>query len=161
MVEGEIVRGDPALRRRMLLLIPLVLLIAVVALATAPRATRLLVLWLQQSPETSQHAVLAMIGFAAPFTLISYLVGVDAVRRSMRTIRARRFPPPGMRVVRDTRVLQGKMARAFGMAGLSLGVALLTAGTMLPVLAYRIGIVLRDGCPRAAANEVISPDVLD
>src|SRR5512132_248213 len=146
MGEGDIVRGDPALRRRMLFLLPLVLLLGVVALATAPRATRLLLLWLQQSPETGQHAVLAMLAFAAPFTLAAWLVGVDAVRRSIRTLRARRFPPPGMRVVSDTRVMHGTMARAFGMVGLSLGAALLTAGTMLPFLAYRIGVVLRDGC---------------
>jgi hypothetical protein len=131
------------------------MLLTVVLLATAPRATRILVFWLQESPDAGRHAVLAMLAFAAPFTLAAWLVGVDAVRRSMRTIRARRFPPPGMRVVRDTPVLRGRMAHVFGMVGLSLGASLLVAGTLLPLIAYRIGAVLRDGCPLAASRPVI------
>jgi hypothetical protein len=160
-MEVEVVRGDPALRRRALLLLPLLLVLGLVALATAPRASHLLILWLQQSPGGGKRAVLAMLGFAAPFTLAAWLVGGDAVRRSMLTLRARRFPPPGMRVVRDTPVLRGRPARVFGMVGMVLGVALLTAGSMLPLVAYRIGVVLRDGCPRAVPRAVVTPPPVD
>jgi hypothetical protein len=148
-VEAEVVRGDPALRRRVLLAGPFVLALGVVALATAPRASRLLILWLQQAPDSGRHAVLAMLGFAAPFTLMAWLVGVEAARRSVQTLRACRFPPPGMRVMRDTPVLRGRPARFLGMLGLVLGAMLLTAGSVLPVVAYRIGTVLRDGCARS------------
>src|SRR2546425_8413563 len=95
------------------------------------------------------RAVLAMLTFAAPFTLIAWLVGAVAIRLSMKTLRVRRFPPPGMRVVRDTPVLRGGAARLIGVGGLVLGAALLTTGTTLSFLAYRIGAVLRDGCPRS------------
>jgi hypothetical protein len=151
-VEEDVVRGDPVLRRRALLVLPLLLALGVVALASAPRASHRLILWLQQSPDAGGRAVLAMLGFAAPFTLAAWLVGGGAVRRSVQTLRARRFPPPGMRVVRDTPVLRGRTARLFGVIGLILGATLLTAGTMLPVLAYRIGTILRDGCPRAVTS---------
>ena len=149
-VEQEIVPGDPALRRKMLLAAPLILAIGFVALATLPRATRLLILWLQESPGGGRHAVLVMLAFAAPFTFGAWLVGFDVVRRSLGTLRTRRFPPPGMRVMRDTPVVRGGTARVLGILGLVLGASLLTAGAMLPRMAYRIGAVLRDGCPRAA-----------
>jgi hypothetical protein len=156
--EADVVRGDPVLRRRALLVLPLLLALGVAALATAPRASRLLILWLQQSPDPGRHAVLAMLGFAAPFTLLAWLVGVDVVRRSVKTFRACRFPPPGMRVVRDTPVLRGNAARFLGVAGLVLATALLTAGSALPFFAYRIGAVLRDGCPRATPRAAMPPD---
>src|SRR5262249_53258744 len=156
--EENIVRGDPGLRRRTVLVLPILLALGVAALATAPRATRSLILWLQQSPDPGGYAVLVMLGFAAPFTLLAWLVGVEAVRRSVRTLRARRFPPPGMRVLHDTPVLRGRRACSLGAIGLVLGTVLLVAGTALPFFAYRIGVVLRDGCPRAARRgPVTSP----
>jgi hypothetical protein len=160
--EEDVVRGDPALRRRALLVLPLVVVLGVGALATAPRASRLLIAWLQQSPNPRGRAVLAMLAFAAPFTLAAWLVGVDAIRRSMQTLRARRFPPPGMRVVRDTPVLRGGRARLVAVVWLVLGASLLTTGTMLPLFAYRIGAVLRDGCPRAVPRgPVTTPPEID
>jgi hypothetical protein len=157
-MEEDVVRGDPTLRRRTLLVLPVLLALGVVALATAPRASRLLILWLQQAPDARERAVLAMLGFAAPFTLIAWLMGVGTVRRAVQTLRARRFPPPGMRVARDTPVLRGRTARLLGVVGFVLGATLLTAGTVLPILAYRIGAVLRYGCPRAVhRNAVTSP----
>ena len=147
-VEGEVVRGDPALRRRVLLAGPFVLALGVAALATAPRASRLLILWLPE-PEGGRHAVLAMLGFTAPFTLMAWLVGAEAARRSWQTLRSHRFPPPGMRVMRDTPVVRAGPAHLLGACGLGLAALLLLAGSVLPVIAYRIGAVLRDGCPRA------------
>jgi len=148
----DVVRGDPVLRRRALFMVPVLLALGVVALATLPRASRLLILWLQSTPGAGQHAVLAMLGFTAPFTLGACMIGIEALRRSLQTLRASQFPPPGMRVVRDTPILRGTRARTFGTLGIVLGAALLSAGTMLPILAWRIGVVLRDGCPRAAAR---------
>jgi hypothetical protein len=156
-VEEDVVRGDPALRRRALLMLPLLLALGIAALATAPRASRLLILWLQQSPEPGGRAVLAMLAFAAPFALAAWLVGGTAVRWSLRSLRARRFPPPGMRVARDTPVVRGTQARILGAGGLVLGMTLLVAGTALPLLAYRIGVVLRDGCPRAVPRNPVAP----
>ena len=147
-VDGEVVRGDPALRRRVLLAGPFVLALGVAALATAPRASRLLILWLQE-PGGERYAVLAMLGFATPFTLMAWLVAVEAARRSIQTLQSRRFPPPGMRVMHDTLVVRGRAVYFLGVFGLGLATLLLLAGSVLPVVAYRIGAVLRDGCPRA------------
>jgi hypothetical protein len=54
-----------------------------------------------------------------------------------------------MRVMRDTPVVRGGPAHLLGACGLGLAALLLLAGSVLPVIAYRIGAVLRDGCPRA------------
>jgi len=67
----------------------------------------------------------------------------------MSTWREARFPPRGMRVLRDTPVIEGPVARAIGVLGCTLGVTLLVAALLLGWTSWRIGAVLWYGCPRA------------
>jgi hypothetical protein len=132
-VEEDIVRADPVRRRRALLLLPIILVVGVGMLAAAPRATRMLLVWLQESPHGRERAVVAMLGFAAPFTLLAWVIGFDSVRRSLHTLRARQFPPPGTPVLRDTPVLRGRTAQMLGVVGLALGTLLLRRGHAVAV----------------------------
>jgi hypothetical protein len=54
-----------------------------------------------------------------------------------------------MRVLRDTPVIRGPIARALGVLGCALGVTLLVAALVLVVFSYRVGAVFWYGCPRA------------
>ena len=144
----DVVRADPALRRRALLGAAAIVA-CVLALVSAPRSVMTLVRLVQDTPAAGARGIAIMLLFAAPFTLLAVVVAADAIRRSVRTLRAGQFPPPGTRVVRDTRIVRGRPATVVGAAGLALGGTLLVAALVLPWIAYRIGRVLQYGCPRA------------
>lgn len=146
MVEREIVKADPALRR---ILIAAGLGIAVagtlLVMATPGAVAALGAL----SQRSRGEAVALLAAFVAPFVLLAATGGVDAVRRSLRTLREGRFPPRGMRVPRDTPVIEGSVARVLGLLGCTLGTTLLVAALLLAATTYRIGRVLWYGCPSA------------
>lgn len=54
------------------------------------------------------------------------------LRLSLRVLKTRRFPPPGTRVISDTKVLQGKVARIYGGTLLVLSLAILVAAVVVP-----------------------------
>jgi hypothetical protein len=95
------------------------------------------------------EAVLWLAAFVVPIVVLTVVAGVDATRRSLSTWREARFPPRGMRVLRDTPVIEGPVARTIGVLGCTLGVALLVAALLLGWTSWRIGAVLWYGCPRA------------
>jgi hypothetical protein len=60
--------------------------------------------------------------------------GVYAVGIGRTVVRARRYPPPGMKVVRDTRVLTGRAAEIVGRVQTGLGAALIALALVLAAL---------------------------
>ncbi len=62
-----------------------------------------------------------MIGFGVYLLLLA--------RRIMQT---QRYPPPGTRVISDTKILQGPKARLYGGTLLALSLAILVAGVLVP-----------------------------
>ena len=144
--EREIVRADLAMRRTALV-VGLGLIVAlVVAMLSAERFLGSLSTLSQASPA---EAVLWFTAFIVPLLVLVVVAGVDAGRRSLATVRESRFPPRGMRVLRDTPVIQGRQARVIGMLGCTLGATLLVGALLLGWMSYRIGAVLWYGCPRA------------
>ncbi|OHB64968.1 MAG: hypothetical protein A2Y77_09345 [Planctomycetes bacterium RBG_13_62_9] len=96
----------------------------------------------RQGPETTLRVVQVVIAVVflglVPFSAYLYRYG-------RRAVRSRRMPPPGTRVVRDTRVFEGDAAVARGrlamaMAGILL-VLSLVGGLYFP---YRLGKLFRD-----------------
>ena len=142
----EIVRADPAMRRMALLVVGGLVVALVVATLSAPRFIGALGTLSQASPA---EAVLWFAAFVVPLFVLAVVAGVDAVHRSVSTLRERRFPPAGMRVLRDTPVIRGRAAHLIGVLGCSLGAALLVAALLLGWTSYRIGAVLWYGCPKA------------
>jgi hypothetical protein len=141
----EIVRADPALRRTMLVVGMGLVLAVALAMVSAPRLLGSLSVVSQASPA---EAVAMFAAFVLPILALTVVAGVDAARRSLRTVRERRFPPHGMRVLRDTPVIEGPAARLVGVLGCTLGATLLVAALLLAVTSYRIASVLWYGCPR-------------
>src|SRR5262245_61631651 len=134
------------MRRTALLVGGGVVVALVVAIVSAPQFLGSLGALSQASPA---EAVLWFAAFIVPILLLVVVAGVDATRRSLSTYRESRFPPRGMRVLRDTPVVEGRPARAIGVLGCTLGATLLVAGLALAWTSYRIGAVLWYGCPRA------------
>jgi len=134
------------MRRTALLVGGGVVVALAVAVASAPSFLGSLGTLSQVSPA---EAVLWLAAFVVPIVVLTVVVGVDATRRSLSTWREGRFPPRGMRVLRDTPVIEGPAARAIGVLGCALGATLLVAALLLGWTSYRIGAVLWWGCPRA------------
>ena len=151
-VEREIVKADPGLRRQMLLVLLLIVAIGLFALEWVPKEMATILAIARESPaEARARTVLLLGALVAPPVLLGMVAGVDTIRRSVSTFRTDRFPPPGMRVLRDTPVLRGRSARGLAIVMATLGALLIACCTALPVLGYRLGVAVQRGCPRAAA----------
>jgi hypothetical protein len=146
VAEREIVRADPAMRRTVLVVGAGVVVALIVAILSAPSFLGSLGTLSAASPA---EAVGWFAAFVVPIVTLTVVAGVDATRRSLSTYRQGRFPPRGMRVLRDTPVVDGRPARALGVLGCTLGVTLLVAALVFAWTSYRIGAVLWYGCPRA------------
>jgi hypothetical protein len=64
--------------------------------------------------------------------------GLYLTRLAVRTLRAGRYPLPGMRVIRDTPVVTGAQARRRARFGLALAALLVLLGGLFPVMAWQI-----------------------
>ena len=80
--------------------------------------------------------VFKVVGIAGGLGLM--LLAAYVAHLAARVRRSERFPPPGVRVVRDTRILEGYRAKRRGDIGLLLAVVVAACGIVLPVLIWRI-----------------------
>jgi hypothetical protein len=149
----EIIRADPTLRRRALLATAVVVALGLAAITHAPSIFQTIAAAsTRQSPDDARrHAILLIVLLLGPFTVLAVVGGIDAIRRSVRTLRTELYPPPGTSVLRDTPVIRGPLARVLGVAGAALGCTLLALGLILPWMGYRVGRVVLHGCPRATS----------
>jgi hypothetical protein len=144
--QPDVVGADPAFRRKALALALGVVVVILVVVLSAPRFLVSLSALSRASPG---EAVVWFAAFIVPVLVLAFAVGVAALRRSLATLREGRFPPPGMRMVRETPVIRGRPARVLGILGCALGTTLLAAALLLGWMSYRVGAVLWYGCPRA------------
>lgn len=145
----EVVRADPAYRRRAILAAVGAVVLLLAAAAAAPRLIGSLG---ALSTRSREEAVALFAALVVPLVVLAAVVGVDTIRRALRILHERRFPPAGMRVLRDTPVIRGTMARVLGVLLCALGATLLAATVVLAGISYRIGSVFWYGCPRAAVS---------
>jgi len=68
------------------------------------------------------------------FTLTSF--GVYIIRISIKTIISEQFPPPGMKVIRNTELITGKSAKNRGFIGVILAAAIIITGITFPAYFY-------------------------
>jgi hypothetical protein len=145
-VTPEIVPGDPVLRRKALAVGAGVVIALLVAMVSARDLLGSLSALSQTSPG---EALLWFGAFMVPILALAIVVGAEALRRSLATLRQGRFPPSGMPMLRDTPVLRGRLARIIGILGCTLGATLLVVTLLLGWMSYRVGAVLWYGCPKA------------
>jgi hypothetical protein len=132
----EIQRADPRLRRIAgLLFVALVLACAVALLALQS--------WLsgvaQAARSTAQVQLLAAFGSLVGISCLALLVlAIYLWRIAARVLAAQQFPPPGMRVVRDTPVLRGAAALRRGRIIQGIGGLLVLCSLALAVAAWRL-----------------------
>ncbi|KAB2900613.1 MAG: hypothetical protein F9K31_04465 [Dokdonella sp.] len=141
-MNDDIQRADPAYRRRTLLLLVLAAVVAAIALAFTQR-------WLYAQalvadPAVAARQLRAWIGMSTLLAGASLLVlAVHAWRQSRRAVRAARWPVPGVRVIRDTRVRRGaavapivRWLRVCAMLCVVLAIAAIAIGWRIRTLPY-------------------------
>jgi hypothetical protein len=134
-------RADPAARRRAIGIV-----IAMAILGTAGCIA--LDTWLDDLRELEARAARAALlqwlaGATAVTALTTTIVGIYLWRLGRRIVTALHFPPPGMPVIRDTVILQGKPARIRGLliqgTGLALGLLGLALAAVMLLAIMRSG----------------------
>lgn len=142
----EVQRADPAARRQTVRFIVLSALVGTVLIVGFERYRTPLRDWLLAKPEELAHRVklvflLSVAVLSAPLLAFAfYLWSLGA-----KVLRARQFPPPGYRVVRDTPVMGGQAAvsrgRGFKVLALCFGIA----SALLWLLLWQLAWVLSEG----------------
>ena len=142
----EVRRADPAARRQAVRFVILGALVGTVLIVGFERYRTPVHDWLLSKPEELAHRVklvflLSAVVLSAPLLAFAvYLWSLGA-----NVLRARQFPPPGYRVMRDTPVIGGRAAvsrgRAFKLLALCLGIA----SVLLWLLLWRLAWVLSGG----------------
>ncbi len=131
--------ADPGLRVRFLL--GMILLAAIGAagiLSLEDSLARLHTPAAAPHPETIALARMAVRIFLAVVIAGGTLFSLYLASVSWRTITSERYPPPGTRVISDTRVRHGQPARRRGQAGLALAILTLLLTAVVTARASRI-----------------------
>ena len=128
----DVVPADPALRRR-------AIFVAVGAIVPGAVFAWKLERWLLAEAAADVGAGrMAMWLVTGVASALAFAAAVYVAWISVRILNARRFPPPGMRVMRETPVRIGGAARVLGYGGLACAATLLAAAAVLPLLLARI-----------------------
>lgn len=129
--------------------------IALPLVAAIEAAPQMLAELSRLSLDSPGQAVVIFTVFALSLVVLAMIAGIDVVRRGRDTLRAERFPPPGMPVLRDMLVIRGTAAQLIGVLGYTLGTILVVSALALGGLSYRIATVLWFGCPRATLSHPV------
>ena len=139
----EFRRADPAARRHAVLLVAAAAVIGVLLIAGFERYRIPLRDWILADPGTAPDrikAVLFLLAALLSVPLLAFAVYLWAL--GARVIRAREFPPPGLRLIRDTPVITGEAALSRGRRLKTLALGCVLASAVLVFLLWRLASVL-------------------
>lgn len=114
---SDIQRADPEARRRALIVLVFMTAVGGLLIAAFEHFRGPLGEWMRSDPaQTTQRA--KWIVFASALLLVVPALGIAVYlwRLGARVLAARRFPPTGVRVIRDTPIVEGDAAAARGQA---------------------------------------------
>jgi hypothetical protein len=136
----EVQQADPRARRLALSIVVLGTLAGAGLIIAAGAARPVLEAWVAANPRSRLSVVLWLMVLLTSAPAI--LMAVHLWRLGSRAVRARRFPPPGLRVVRATVVLTGEAASRRGRLLQIFAGALATSGILLGLTLWRLIAVL-------------------
>lgn len=120
------VRADKSLRKKLILFL---ILFTIVVIVIEPTLNR----YIEQIKETSKKDPelafkKSMVALKVSLGLVSFLLlmtGVYFIALARRTFKSGQYPPPGMRVIRDTRLRTGTQAKRAGISLIALSCILI------------------------------------
>ncbi len=140
---GDIQRADPVLRRRALWLLIAGIVMGGVVIAGFEHYRPWLQRWLVSEPAYFKHRLLLVTTILIAATSIPLVAASAYVwRRALRARVARRMPPPGERVIRDTPVLVGEAALRQARIQQRIAVALSICAIALAMLLWRMAALI-------------------
>lgn len=142
----EVVRADPVYRRRFLMTMVLASVVGTVVLwRIEPYLTALQVELKHQVPRERLVQILNQLGVGALVMYIFLWIGAAALfRDGLRIRRAGQFPPPGAKVLRDTPVVRGDIARMRATLLMASGVLLGVCLVVLGLMGLQLALVLKE-----------------
>lgn len=138
-------RADPIARRKVALVLVVGTCVGVLLIVAFERYRAPLSDWVLAEPGASaQRARLVLLLLAV--LLLTPLLAFAAYLWSLgeRVVRAREFPPPGLRVIRDTPVITGESAVSRGRLLKLLALGCCIASAVLGLLLWRLAPLLSD-----------------
>ena len=114
-MDQDMVRADKSLRKKLILFL---ILFTIIVILIEPTINR----YIEQINETSEKDPelafkKSMVALKVSLGLVSFLLlmtGVYFIALVRRTFKSGQYPPPGMRVIRDTRLRTGTQAKRAG-----------------------------------------------
>jgi hypothetical protein len=136
----DIQRAEPGVRRVAVAIVGTTAIVGSFLIKVAPRYEPEFERWIRQAPTTR----LVLAGLVLTALTTGPLLGLAAYLWALgrRTIRAGRYPPPGYRLMRDTRGLTGRPAAERGRLIEWLGAAMCVVALALAFSLWRVGFLL-------------------
>jgi len=139
----DIRRADPNARRKVVLILFVGACVGAVLIVAFERYRMPLADWVLADPRASaQRARLVLVVLA--ILLLAPLLAFAAYLWSLgeRVVRAEEFPPPGLRVIRDTLVITGERAVSRGRLLKAFALGCSIASAVLGFLLWRLELLL-------------------
>jgi hypothetical protein len=134
-MSDDVRKADPVTRRLAWTILVAGLCAGAVVIAASELYRVPLKDWVLADPERARVALLAIAALLlaplAAFAVCLWWLG-------QKVLRVREYPPPGLRVIRDTPVLTGEKAISRGRLLKALGAGLVIAAAVLGVLLWRL-----------------------
>jgi hypothetical protein len=139
----EVRRADPAARRTAALVLVAGTCVGALLLVTFTRYRIPLTDWVLACAGSSALRV-KLVVLVVPALLLAPLVALAVYLWALggKVVRTREFPPPGLRVIRDTPIVTGERAVSRGRLLKVLALGCGTASAALAVLLWRFGLLL-------------------
>lgn len=142
----EIQRADPAARRQAVWLLVAGTVVGALLILAFERYEMPLGQWIRADPREAAHRLtLALLAGAVVLSAPAALFAAYLWKLGGRVVRARQFPPPGYRAIRDTPIVTGPAATIRGQIFRILAVCLGAASLMLWLMLWRLARLLAAG----------------
>jgi hypothetical protein len=142
----EVRRADPAARRRAVLAVAAAALVGTALVAGLEHYRTALHDWLVSGPgDRGRRVTLVLVAIGAALSLPLLAFAAYLWSLGARTVGAGEFPPPGLRVIRDTPVVLGQTAVLRGRALMATALVLGAMSALLWLPIWRLARVLRAG----------------
>jgi hypothetical protein len=140
---SEIQPADPQARRTALTILAVVTLIGVILIAAAGQLRAAAEAWVERDLATRARMVIGAMTVLAVGPLL--VLAAYSWRLGGRILRGGRYPPPGVRVVRDTPVVTGDAAVRMARGVRVLAALVCASGVLLAYLIWRLVAMLEGG----------------